>query len=107
MAAEGGAATEEEEEMIRACISRIIASVIPMFMLLWIMRAGFELATEPRRDPRYNPLALFVGVTSMIFGLVHFINGAAMVAGFILELLGWLQPQEEESDSPRHDDCIV
>lgn len=87
---------QTEEVTISGLMARIIASIISMSMIMWIMYAGLELICEPRSNPRYNHLTLLVGALSIVFGVIHFIQGFAIIMALVLELLGWLQLQDKK-----------
>ncbi|XP_034229086.1 uncharacterized protein LOC117638099 isoform X2 [Prunus dulcis] len=77
-------------------ISRLAMSVIAMFMLAWAINTGTRLASEPRREGKYYPLASPVGVVTIMFGFTYSIIGLCVIAELALELIKQLQSTEKE-----------
>ncbi|KAB2603242.1 hypothetical protein D8674_004247 [Pyrus ussuriensis x Pyrus communis] len=76
-------------------VSRIVVSIIAMVMLAWAINTGFRLATEPKREDKYFPLASPVGVVTIMFGFTYSIIGLCVIAELALELTNQFQTTEE------------
>ncbi|KAM1030573.1 hypothetical protein TB1_033773 [Malus domestica] len=79
-------------------VSRIVVSIIAMVMLAWAIKTGFRLATEPRREGKYYPLASPVGVVMIMFGFTYSIIGLCIIAELAVELTKQLQTTENNEN---------
>ncbi|CAN6686107.1 unnamed protein product [Malus baccata var. baccata] len=79
-------------------VSRIVVSIIAMVMLAWAIKTGFRLATEPRREGKYYPLASPVGVVTIMFGFTYSIIGLCIIAELAVELTKQLQTTENNEN---------
>lgn len=64
-------------------------------MRWWAICAGFKLATEPRIESKHYVLSISIGVVTIIFGLIYFIIGIAIITEQGLELLIQLQQEQK------------
>ncbi|PON99906.1 hypothetical protein TorRG33x02_043240 [Trema orientale] len=83
---ETGIYTGGEMKPVSTTISRIIVTLITMFMLVWASYTGYRLTTEPRRDDKYYPLIFPIGVVTIVFGSVYIVIGLAIIADLALSL---------------------
>ncbi|KAM1763635.1 uncharacterized protein LOC126584955 isoform X1 [Malus sylvestris] len=87
-------------------VSRIVVSIIAMVMLAWAINTGLRLATEPRREDKYFPLASPVGVVTIMFGFTYSIIGLCIIAELALELTKQFQTTEK-NEIVNHQVCII
>ncbi|KAK4835259.1 hypothetical protein QYF36_007576 [Acer negundo] len=84
----------------------LLRILLPVFIFLWIMHSGFELATEPRKFAAFaawtfqigTPLAFHIGVVTMLFGFLALILGLPLLADLCLNLLDQVQA---DTSTPR------
>ncbi|XVE93734.1 hypothetical protein REPUB_Repub01dG0219600 [Reevesia pubescens] len=76
----------QETKTISKAIAKALVTVITMFVILWAMYTGFRLATESGESKQYL-LTVSIGVTTILFGLIYFIIGLAIVLELVLEFL--------------------
>ncbi|TXG64659.1 hypothetical protein EZV62_011653 [Acer yangbiense] len=77
----------------------LLRILLPVFIFLWIMHSGFELATEPRKFAAFaawtcqigTSLAFHIGVVTMLFGFLALILGLPLLADLCLNLLDQVQ----------------
>lgn len=67
-----------------------LVTVITMFVILWVMYTGFRLTTESGESKQYL-LTVSIGVTTILFGLIYFIIGLAVVQELVLEFFSCSQ----------------
>ncbi|XP_068317246.1 uncharacterized protein [Pyrus communis] len=79
-------------------VSRMVVSIVAMIMLAWAINTGFRLATEPRREGKYYPLASPVGVVTIMFGFTYSIIGLCIIAELAVELTRQLQTTEKNEN---------
>lgn len=84
---------EKTGKVICKYIARIIVSVVAMFILLWTIYFGYDFATKPHRDGKYNRYALSIGAATIVLGITFVTTGLAIVADLVLNLS---QQQQEE-----------
>ncbi|KAK9690993.1 hypothetical protein RND81_09G169600 [Saponaria officinalis] len=80
----------EEKEQMTICemIVSTLVIMVSMFMLTYAIYNGYKLAAESRDVIIYNRLPFLVGVLSMGFGFIYFINRIYIVAQSALHLPG-------------------
>ncbi|KAI8533083.1 hypothetical protein RHMOL_Rhmol11G0268700 [Rhododendron molle] len=71
-------------KLIRKYVARIIVSVVAMFMLLWTIYIGYDFATKPHRDGKYNRYALSIGAATIVLGITFVTIGLAIVSDLAL-----------------------
>lgn len=80
--------------------------MIPVFVFLWIMHSGFELATQPKKFAAFaawtfqigTSFAFYIGIVTMLFGFLALILGLPIIADLCLNLLEQVQL---DADKPR------
>lgn len=78
-------------------------TVITMLMIIWAMYTGFRLATESG-DSKHYLLTVSIGVTTILFGLIYFVIGLAIVLEVALDL--WTRSQQKEKkETSFHHSC--
>ncbi|XWS54999.1 hypothetical protein CRYUN_Cryun10bG0137200 [Craigia yunnanensis] len=74
----------QETKTISKAIAKALVTVITMFVILWAMYTGFRLATESGESKHYL-LTVSIGITTILFGLIYFIIGLAIVLELVLK----------------------
>ncbi|XP_022726187.1 uncharacterized protein LOC111282388 [Durio zibethinus] len=74
----------QETRTISKAIAKALVTVITMLVILWAMYTGFRLATESG-ESKHHLLTVSIGVTTILFGLIYFIIGFAIVLELVLE----------------------
>lgn len=88
-------------------ITCIAATVITMFLLFWAIFTGFQLVAKPtRRDQRYSALAFSIGVVAIVFGVVYFIIGLAILADLVLNISDELQKNDKKGYEIHIGHCV-
>ncbi|KAK8658485.1 hypothetical protein V6N13_036691 [Hibiscus sabdariffa] len=77
---------QQETRTKSKAIGQGLVTVITMFVILWAMYTGFRLTTESGENKQYL-LTVSIGVTTILFGLIYFIIGLAIVQELVLEFL--------------------
>ncbi|XVF00993.1 hypothetical protein REPUB_Repub04eG0050000 [Reevesia pubescens] len=80
----------KESRTISKAIVKALVTIITMFVILWAMYTGFRLATESGESKQYL-LTVSIGVTTILFGLIYFVIGLAIVLELVLEF--WTRRQ--------------
>ncbi|XP_058190775.1 uncharacterized protein LOC131308007 [Rhododendron vialii] len=86
---------ENTGKVICKYIARIIVSVVVMFILLWTIYIGYDFATKPHRDGKYNRYALSIGAATIVLGTTFVTIGLAIVADLVLNLKSRQQREEK------------
>ncbi|XVE48954.1 hypothetical protein DITRI_Ditri01bG0043500 [Diplodiscus trichospermus] len=73
-------------------IAKVLMTVITMLVILSAMYTGFRLAAESGESKHYL-LTFSIGVTTILFGLIYFIIGLAIVLELVLEF--WTRTKTE------------
>ncbi|OMO74393.1 hypothetical protein CCACVL1_16757 [Corchorus capsularis] len=75
----------QEAKTVSKAIAKVIVTVITVSMILLAMYTGFRLATESG-ETKHHVLTVSIGVTTILFGLIYFIIGVAIVMELALDL---------------------
>ncbi|KAB2051211.1 hypothetical protein ERO13_A12G041000v2 [Gossypium hirsutum] len=81
---------QQETRTMSKAIRQGLVTVITMFVILWVMYTGFRLTTESGESKQYL-LTVSIGVTTILFGLIYFIIGLAVVQELVLEFFSCSQ----------------
>ncbi|EOX97855.1 Uncharacterized protein TCM_006778 [Theobroma cacao] len=93
----------QETRTISKAIAKALMTVITMLMIIWAMYTGFRLATESG-DSKHYLLTVSIGVTTILFGLIYFVIGLAIVLEVALDL--WTRSQQKEKkETSFHHSC--
>ena len=76
-----------EKKTTPTIMVRIFVTLFTILVLAWATCTGFRLATEPRREGKYYPLAFPIGVVTILFGLVYIIIGLSIIGDLVIYLI--------------------
>ncbi|XP_021287178.1 uncharacterized protein LOC110418704 [Herrania umbratica] len=92
----------QETRTISKAIAKALMTVITTLIIMWAMYTGFRLATESE-DSKHYLLTVSIGVTTILFGLIYFVIGLAIVLGVALDF--WTRSQQKEKQETSFHHC--